>query len=844
MAKSRLSQDKTSKRKNSELERLERELSKRQELTKSLLALSAELQSSINSDQVIQAIYRSVLKDLNYPSCWIYYKKPDDHDQVYLWAVQGTATELVGTYFQTIPLHGDAYLDEIFQMKGPVYVEDAQTDPRVNAEIVARLKNRTIINTAFSLTGVPEGVLAMGTFGKEGIRTVSESELEYIETIAGLVAVTIDRLMVQEQKDKAERIVRENEERYRVLSSLMSDLVYKLQVEPDGTLIVEWMSGSLEKITGYSVDEIKVLKFNTFVYPDDLSAVQKIFAGVLRGKPGAIEYRIKHKSGEIRWLAGHDQPLYDPDKKRVTHILGGILDITDRKLAENKIRAQKEFLNEVIESLTHPFYVINTSDLTVTMANAAARLNEGGKDRTCYELLHNQNRPCKELGECCPLDVVKSTKAPTVVEHVHYNANGQARVVEVHGYPILDQQGEVIQMIEYILDITERRSLEDQIRQSQKMEAIGQLAGGVAHDFNNMLGVIVGHTELALMSNDAGPETTTHLQEILSAAERSAKLTRQLLAFARKQTVVPQVLNLNETLAGMAGMLKHLIGESIELNWLPGKEVYLVNMDPTQLDQILANLSVNARDAISGVGKLTIETSVATFDESFCENHPEYAVGEFVCLSVSDNGCGMDETTLDRLFEPFFTTKADGKGTGLGLATVYGIAKQNNGFIIVNSECGVGSSFKIYLPRQAGKVSPLRKPSTMIGQKSSGNETILVVEDELSILNIAQMTLTKFGYNVLVATSPTEAIRRAKTFPGSLDILITDLIMPEMNGQELWKKLKSLFPDLKCIYMSGYSGDVISHHGVLEKGVNFLQKPFTRDILGEKVRSVLDSDYR
>jgi PAS domain S-box-containing protein len=387
----------------------------------------------------------------------------------------------------------------------------------------------------------------------------------------------------------------------------------------------------------------------------------------------------------------------------------------------------------------------------------------------------------------------------------------------------------------------EREKLQGQLVQAQKMESVGRLAGGIAHDFNNMLSVILGHVELAQCRVEAGHPLAVTLEEIGKAARRSTDLTRQLLAFARKQTVVPQVLNLNETVEGVLTMLRRLIGEDIELRWLPGEECGLVNIDPTQVDQILANLCINARDAISDTGMITIETGIAVLDQAYCAAHIGFIPGEFALLAVSDDGCGMDDNIKAHLFEPFFTTKATGKGTGLGLAMVYGIVKQNNGFINVYSEPGQGTTFRIYLPRHSAKemVAAQSAPSPTGG---GGHETILLVEDEPMILSITTTMLHEFGYTVLAAASPGEAIALAREHAGEIDLLITDVVMPEMNGRDLAKTLLTLYPNLKRLFMSGYTANVIAHHGVLDAGVHFLQKPFSMDDLGAKIRAALAGD--
>lgn len=394
------------------------------------------------------------------------------------------------------------------------------------------------------------------------------------------------------------------------------------------------------------------------------------------------------------------------------------------------------------------------------------------------------------------------------------------------------------------MDITDRKradaekeKLQAQLTQAQKTESLGRLAGGVAHDFNNMLQAILGNAALALEGLPSNSPLRESLEEIQKSAERSVSLTRQLLAFARKQTIQPKVLNLNDTVASMLKIIQRLIGENIILVWRPNSDIWPIKMDPSQIDQILANLCVNARDAITDTGKITLETGNFTLDNTYASANPDVVPGDYVMLTVSDTGHGMDAETRNHIFEPFFTTKEVGKGTGLGLATVFGIVKQNRGLINVYSEPFHGTTFKIYLPRAAAEVV---EPKEKTAQKSlRGEETLLLVEDEEQILNLGRRILTQQGYTVLVASTPKMALVEAAKYAGPIHLLITDVVMPELNGKELRDLLQASRPQLKCLFMSGYTADVIAHRGVLEDGVEFLQKPFTIDTLAEKVREVL-----
>ena len=390
-------------------------------------------------------------------------------------------------------------------------------------------------------------------------------------------------------------------------------------------------------------------------------------------------------------------------------------------------------------------------------------------------------------------------------------------------------------------DITEIQRMSAQIQQSQRIESVGRLAGGIAHDFNNMLSIILGNTELALEKLKPSSPLYADLAEIRMAAQRAAELTRQLLAFARRQTVAPKVINLNETLAGMISMLRRMLGEDIDVSWCPQTELWPVKIDPSQVDQILANLCVNARDAISGTGRLTIETQNLTLDTLHGMSDTDADPGDYVMLVVSDTGCGMSKEVIKHVFEPFYTTKQLGEGSGLGLATIYGIVKQNRGFIHVYSEPGRGATFKIALPRYTGAAETDTRAQTDENRTLYGEETILLVEDDPAILAMTKGMLKKLGYRVHDANSPQEALCVARQMNGAFDVLLSDIVMPEMNGIKMAKLLTSEYPKVKSLFMSGYTAAAIVRQGVLEDSVHFIQKPFTIQALSQKIRKALDN---
>ncbi len=520
------------------------------------------------------------------------------------------------------------------------------------------------------------------------------------------------------------------------------------------------------------------------------------------------------------------------------------LDITDRKQAEAELRRSHQTLLTVLDSIDATVFVEDMHSREVLFMNKHM-IDAFGSDftgRHCFEAFRGKSNPCDNCINDRLLDANGHSTGVCVWESKN-DRSGKWYLNHDRAIRWLD--GRMVRL-QIASDVTmlkemerERDRIGEQLKQAQKMESVGRLAGGVAHDFNNMLGAILGYTELGMMRISATDPIHGTLKDIQKAAQRSVDLTRQLLAFARKQTVAPKVLDLNKIVAGMLKMLRRLIGEDIHLSWLPGKDLGRIRMDPSQIEQLLVNLCVNARDAIHDTGRITVQTDAVTFDETYCAAHGGIVPGDFVLLAVSDNGCGMEAETLSHLFEPFFTTKAVGKGTGLGLATVYGMVKQNDGFIDVNSDPGQGTTFKIYLPRHAARAGRSKKVDTA-QPAVSGHETILLVEDESMILDIVMKMLEYQGYTVMAATTPGEAIHLAQEHAGDIHLLVSDVVMPEMNGRDLAKKLLSLYPDLKRLFMSGYTADIIAHRGVLDDGVEFIQKPFSVQSLAVKVRQVLD----
>jgi len=528
-------------------------------------------------------------------------------------------------------------------------------------------------------------------------------------------------------------------------------------------------------------------------------------------------------------------------------------EIAARREAEKALRESEQKYRQITENISDVVWLANLNMQTTYVSPSVERLVgepiEVHRQRTMEEKFPPDS--LQVLYEAL-VEEMENEKDPAcdkkrsrLIEVQHYRADGSPIWVSINISFVRDENGTPIGFQGVTRDITdhklaeqEREKLQTQLIQAQKMEAVGRLAGGVAHDFNNMLGVILGYAEMA--QNKVSPEDPLHLDlnEIINAARRSADITRQLLAFARQQTAAPKVVDLNETVEQMLRMLRRLIGEDIDLQWWPRGKLWSVKIDPSQMNQILANLCVNARDAIAGVGKITIRTDNVRFGRDQCLGHPDRVPGDYVMLAVSDNGCGMDAETRNHLFEPFFTTKEVGQGTGLGLATIYGIVRQNDGFIDVCSEPGKGTTFKLYFPRDTAAAEAEDEPPAVEIPLGNG-ETLLMVEDEAAILKLGQTMLESLGYQVLVATDPTEAIALAKAHAEKIRLLITDVVMPKINGQALAAQLQAQSPGLKTLFMSGYTADVIAHRGVLDEEMQFIQKPFSREELALKVREVL-----
>ena len=539
-------------------------------------------------------------------------------------------------------------------------------------------------------------------------------------------------------------------------------------------------------------------------------------------------------AGETRWLQTVKRPIASPDGKSV-HLLGVATDITERKQAEQQLHLQATALESAANAI-----VITDRQGVILWVNAAFTKLTGYKSEEAV----GQNPRILQSGEHSR-SFYEAMWHRLLAGHmwrgeiVNRRKDGQLYTEEMTITPVKDAHGEVAHFVAIKQDVTEQRALERQLRQAQKMEAVGQLAGGVAHDFHNLMGVILGYSEILEGQLDPADPNRKKIEQMHRAATRAVSLTGQLLAFSRQQVLQPTVMDLNASVSEMEKMLRRLIGEDIEVDCVLQPHLGRVKADPSQVEQILLNLAVNARDAMPQGGKLTIETANVDLDEAYCQQHAPANPGPYVMLAVSDTGVGMDKDTQAHIFEPFFTTKGVGKGTGLGLSTVYGIVKQSGGFIWVYSEPGSGATFRIYLPRieRTGEQDKQEKSASVRG----GSETILLVEDSKPLLELACEFLGTCGYKVLHSSDPLEAIRIVEQYEGPIPLLITDVVMPEMSGRALAEKLTALRPGMRVLYMSGYTDDAILRYGEFDSGKAFLQKPFTKNALAAKVRELLES---
>ncbi len=671
-----------------------------------------------------------------------------------------------------------------------------------------------------------------------------EDNVHAVYDDAGQLLYSEGNLVDITEHKQTEEALRESEQRYKQLLESVTDYVYTVQVE-NGQPVATLHNPGCTAVTGYSPSEYAAdhyLWYRMIHQTDREAAIEQAHKILSGEKVPSLEHRLIHKDGATRWVK-HTAVARKDNQGRVVAYDGLISDITERKALEEVWRRYEFIVNTSRDFMA----LIDENYMYVAVNEAYCKAH----NRTRSQII---GRTVADVwGEERYLTQIKTNLDKCFAgNEVHYQnqfefATLGQRYFDVACYPYQDDEGTVTHVVVVSRDITKRkqaeealRETEEQYRQAQKLEAVGRLAGGVAHDFNNLLTVIIGHSEflLSLYYNPDDPRRA-EVEQIKQAAERASMLTRQLLAFSRQQTLKPQILNLNQVILNLEKMLRRLIGEDVFLVTKLAPDLGQIKADPGQMEQVLMNLAVNARDAMPRGGRLILATANIALDQNRAFHPPPLTPGPYILLTVTDTGLGMDAETQAHIFEPFFTTKAVGKGTGLGLSTVYGIVQQSDGHIQVESIPGQGTTFKIYLPQVEPTVESTL-PGPVSGTTLGGPETILIVEDEASVRSITSKILQRQGYRVLEADRAETALTVCQEHEGRIDLLIADVIMPGQSGPELAKRLVQLYPNLKVLFVSGYTDEMLDEHGVLAPGIILLEKPFSPETLSHKVREVLD----
>jgi PAS domain S-box-containing protein len=656
----------------------------------------------------------------------------------------------------------------------------------------------------------------------------------YVLVTASLLFWLINRYVAMIRRNEED--LRESEQRYFTLFEKSHSAV--LLVDPETVDIIDANAKACD-FYGYDKETLTRMKIGE-INSLDQEGISDEVEMVASGRKNLLYFTHRLANGELRDVEVHSAPIVLQGKKVLYSI---IHDISDRRKAERALQEGKERyrkLSREFEALLDaiPDNLVSLSpDLKIRWVNRVTS-ETLGKDTSelvgdyCYGFWHGRSEPCEE----CPVrESLRSGKPESGIVR-----SPDGRTYELRSVPIRDDNGTVMSVVEVGRDITEMKRLEERLLQSHKMEAVGRLAGGVAHDFNNLLTVITGYSELLISHLGEGDPRREEAEQIRKAGNRAAALTRQLLAFSRRQVLQPEILDLNRVVQELETMLRRLIGENMNLVTSLAAGLGKVKVDPGQIEQVVVNLVVNARDAMPGGGKLTIGTANVVIDGEAGRGDGTVPPGSYVLLEISDTGIGMDPGTIANIFEPFFTTKEVGKGTGLGLATVYGIVKQSGGHISVTSDPGKGATFHVYLPRVEESASEPQKVPVSTAS-TCGQETVLLVEDSGVVRGLVREILERNGYIVLEASQGSDAILVCSGHKGPIHLILTDVVMPGMSGRELCTMLTPLYPGVKVIYMSGHTDDAIGHHGVLDPGTAYIQKPFTPNALERKVREVLDT---
>src|SRR6266481_5483527 len=662
------------------------------------------------------------------------------------------------------------------------------------------------------------------------------------QAVRGLVALVflfdIYTIYQHLQIHRIRRQLIEREELFHLISENAADMIAVVDLE--GRRIFN--SLSYQKILGYSPEQLQESSGFEQIHPDDRERVKNAAKEARQTGAGTmLEYRFRHQNGNWMVLESVASVIRnqngEPEKLVIVN-----RDITERKKVQEALSRSEASFRSLVEGAPHGIYRATMTGQFLEVNPALQRMlgYESVQELSNVDLATQVFRHAADYERMNEL--LAESKVMKDIEMEWKRPSGEPIVVRCSGHRVEGKDGGPDYFEVFAEDVTERRTLERQLRMAQKMEAIGRLSGGIAHDFNNLLGVIIGYSGVLKKSLDKSQPNYEFATEIEKAGQRAASLTRQLLAFSRQQVLTPSVLSLNSLVADMEKMLPRLLGEDINVSLALDSELGNVKADQSQIEQVIMNLAVNARDAMPSGGKLKIQTANIELNHAYTREHPGSKPGSYVMLAIADSGTGMSAETIAHIFEQFFTTKGVGQGTGLGLATVYGIVKQSNGYIWVDSALGKGTTFQIYLPRHldAEEVSAA-KVEVKSTERPRGSEVILLVEDADPLRKLAQAFLESNGFRVLSAPSGEAALEIAARHSGIFDLLLTDVVMPGMNGRVLAEKLSLQRPGLKVLFMSGYTDSFIAGHGVLEAGTNLLHKPFTEEILISKVREVLDS---
>jgi PAS domain S-box-containing protein len=675
---------------------------------------------------------------------------------------------------------------------------------------------------------------------KDGSVYVEEQTITPVRDADGAVSHFIGVKQDRTLRRRADNALRRSEERYRLLAENISDVIELYDLEMNAI----YVSPSVRQLRGYAPDEAIARPMMGDLAPGSRDLAMRVFQEEMEiersggGDPArsrTVEFEVLCKDGTSVWTESKLSAVRDASGS-LTGIIAVSRNITARKHAEETLRDTSQTLRTIIDASVLAIVALDRDGRVTLWNNASTRLFGWSAQEV--------------LGR--PLPTIPEDKRAEFEDHLARSHTGEDVVYETQrrrkdgsvvdvlrsSAAIFDPQGELAGSMAIFVDLTERKQLEEQLRQAAKMEGIGRLAGGIAHDFNNLLTVIGGRSYMLLSQLPAGHAMRRDLILIQQTGDRAAALTRQLLAFSRKQTLAPAVIDLNEIVSGMRTLLERVLGEDVDLSMDLDPSLGHVTADPGQIEQVILNMAVNARDAMPEGGPLTLETRHVEVVPTYARQKVELAPGPYEVLSISDGGVGMDAATVARIFEPFFTTKPVGKGTGLGLATAYGIVKQSGGHITVYSEPGSGSTFRIYLPRtEASELAPLAVAEAAARR---GIEVVLLAEDDTDLRALTREILATAGYTVLESQDVEDALRIAERQDGTIHLLLTDVVMPHMSGRNLVDAVKRFRPDVKVLYMSGYTDNAIVHHGVLDPGTALLQKPFSPAALARKVREVLD----